>query len=505
MKKLLLGVCGLACAASVFAQGTVLLNNRVLGTVVTHVYGPSTWPQGLWQEGNGSNDFPPGTVNWFGFTPLSGPGFTAQLWGAPGLNQPESTLQPAFPTTTFRTGGGAGWVASVTATLPNVPPDSMDGATLVLRVWDNQCGAVTNWGQAQAQRAARGESPPLNLNQVGGVHTLPPYLVGLQSFNLVACLDPVWEGWVTQPTNQVVLQGGTATFVAVALACPMPFYYQWYHDGVLIEQDLPCHGSVFTITNSQPSDAGSYWVVTFGSNTAAASLTVLSTPVITFQPQSQTAELGSRTTLGVRASGYPAPAYQWFFNGTNALNPLTNQDTLLLTGVQPAQSGAYSVVLTNSVGAVTSAPAFLSVIPPVPRKLVPGLTLTGQAGTSLNLEFTDMLSPSPAWALLESVNLTNSPQWFFDLSAALPAQGFYRAWQTGSPTVTPDLKLDLVPAISLTRPVGSSVRIDYINQFGPIDAWQSLATVALTNSSQLYFDTSTIGRPSRLYRVVPLP
>jgi hypothetical protein len=49
------------------------------------------------------------------------------------------------------------------------------------------------------------------------------------------------------------------------------------------------------------------------------------------------------------------------------------------------------------------------------------------------------------------------------------------------------------------------VRLDYINRFGPIDAWITLDTVALTNTSQLYFDTSSIGQPARLWRVVPVP
>jgi hypothetical protein len=47
--------------------------------------------------------------------------------------------------------------------------------------------------------------------------------------------------------------------------------------------------------------------------------------------------------------------------------------------------------------------------------------------------------------------------------------------------------------------------VDYINQVGPIDAWVALATVTLTNTSQLYFDTSAPGRPDRLYRVVQVP
>jgi hypothetical protein len=49
------------------------------------------------------------------------------------------------------------------------------------------------------------------------------------------------------------------------------------------------------------------------------------------------------------------------------------------------------------------------------------------------------------------------------------------------------------------------LRLDYINQFGPIDAWVTLATVTLTNTSQLYFDVSAPGQPRRLYRVVQVP
>ena len=62
----------------------------------------------------------------------------------------------------------------------------------------------------------------------------------------------------------------------------------------------------------------------------------------------------------------------------------------------------------------------------------------------------------------------------------------------------------MVPAITLTASVGSSLRLDYINQFGPIDAWVTLDTVTLTNTSQLYFDISAPGQPQRFYRLMML-
>ena len=197
-------------------------------------------------------------------------------------------------------------------------------------------------------------------------------------------------------------------------------------------------------------------------------------------------------------------AYQWFFNTTNALAGGANP-VLHLTNVQPVQAGAYTLVVTNIAGAVTSPPAMLSVIPPVEQRLVPGLSLLGQPGSLLNLEDADTLGPSPAWVTLDSVMFTNTPQWYFDVSMPLPPQRFYRAWQTGGPSVIPALNLKMVPALTLTGPVGSSVRVDYINQFGPIDAWVPLDTVTLTNTSQLYFDASAPGQPPRLYRLVQVP
>ena len=101
--------------------------------------------------------------------------------------------------------------------------------------------------------------------------------------------------------------------------------------------------------------------------------------------------------------------------------------------------------------------------------------------------------------------LTNSSQWYFDLSAPLPLQRFYRAWHTSALSPPSTLDLHMVPAITLTGSIGSSVRLDYINQFGPTDAWITLATASLTENPQFYFDTSAIGQPPRLWRIVPLP
>ena len=218
-------------------------------------------------------------------------------------------------------------------------------------------------------------------------------------------------------------------------------------------------------------------------------------PTILAPPRTQTAESGSVARFYVWAQGFPfSPLhYQWFFNG----GVCGDKSFLELPGVQPSHAGAYTVVITNCYGAVTSSPAMLSVIPAVERRSVPALALTAPPSSSLSIDFTHSLE-SPAWTPLSTVTLTASPQFYFDLTSPLPPQRFYRAF---AQRTAPGLDLHMAPAITLTGAIGNSVRVDYINQFGPTDAWVNLATVTLTNSSQLYFDTSAIDQPPRLYRL----
>ena len=238
-------------------------------------------------------------------------------------------------------------------------------------------------------------------------------------------------------------------------------------------------------------------------------LTILA---ISAQPLPQTAEIGSAVTFWVSAAHVPPqPTYHWYFNGTNAATGATNfvahgtNFVLELTNVQPAQAGAYRIVLGAPSGAVTSAPAMLSIIPRVEQRWVPGLTVMGLPGSVLNLECADTLAITPNRTPFATLALTNTSQWYFDTAAALPPRRFFRAWQTGTPSVIPSLAAHMVPEITLTGSIGDSVRVDAINRFGPTDAWVMLDTVTLSNTSQLYFDTTAPGQPQRLYRLVPVP
>ena len=269
---------------------------------------------------------------------------------------------------------------------------------------------------------------------------------------------------------------------------------------VWFEGNAPTVGaSVFTGDNNAslyylPWTTG--WSAMFGGRPTALWLP----PSIVAPPLTQTAEMESLASFSVEvANTLPETTYQWLFNGTNALGGATNS-YLILTNVQPVQAGAYTVVATNPAGTVASDPALLSVIAPVAHRVVAALYVTGDLGSLLHLDYVNGLGAGAAWRSLASLTLTNTPQIWFDLSDPLPAQRFYRAWAAGTP---PALNLGLATVITLTGTIGTSMRIDYINEFGPTNAWVTLDTVTLTNSPRLYFDTTMFGQPPRLYRLVP--
>jgi hypothetical protein len=82
-------------------------------------------------------------------------------------------------------------------------------------------------------------------------------------------------------------------------------------------------------------------------------------PLITAQPQSQTVTQGGSVLFSVTASGQPAPAFQWYFNGQTITG--ATGASLNLTSVQASNAGNYTVTATNSSGSVTSNVATLTV------------------------------------------------------------------------------------------------------------------------------------------------
>jgi len=88
-------------------------------------------------------------------------------------------------------------------------------------------------------------------------------------------------------------------------------------------------------------------------------------PLITSQPQNQTAIAGNPVTFTVTAAGQAPLHYQWRFNnGANWINVGTDSSSFTIPTVQNSNAGMYDVIVTNASGTVTSSSATLSVITP---------------------------------------------------------------------------------------------------------------------------------------------
>jgi hypothetical protein len=186
MKKLILAAIVTSFGINVFAQATVVFNNRISGTLITHVY---IGPRGEIQ-GNGPGDTPAGTTSYAGYTLIgtagtpAGSNYLAQLLGAPGFGQPESSLLPALGVASFRSGGGAGNIAGITATFNNIPPNA-PAATLEMVAWDNSSGLYPTWAQASVGWFQgvifAGRSGVWNQDNLGGTSPAP---------NMINSTDP---------------------------------------------------------------------------------------------------------------------------------------------------------------------------------------------------------------------------------------------------------------------------------------------------------------------------
>lgn len=162
-----------------------------------------------------------------------------------------------------------------------------------------------------------------------------------------------------QPVSLVVTQGLSASF-SVTASGTAPAYY-WRKNGVFIPGQT---NTTLTFASTVPTNAATYSCIAsnfFGAVASAnATLTVNYPPTITVQPVSRVVGVGSNFTVNVTANGVPALAYQWRYNETNIGGATGSSYTVINT--QPANAGGYDVVLTNTLGSVTSSVATITVV-----------------------------------------------------------------------------------------------------------------------------------------------
>ena len=169
---------------------------------------------------------------------------------------------------------------------------------------------------------------------------------------------------ISQPSNQTVTAGQTATF-SVAARGTTPLRYQWQKDRAVI---AGATGATYTTPATDSADNGALFqvVVTNSAGSAtsnSATLTVNSTPVapsITQQPANQTLTAGQTATFAVVASGSATLTYQWQKGAARITGATSASFTTPVTSVSDNGS-QFQVVVSNSVGNATSNAATLTV------------------------------------------------------------------------------------------------------------------------------------------------
>ena len=194
----------------------------------------------------------------------------------------------------------------------------------------------------------------------------------------------------TQPASQMVSAGQTATF-SVAADGNAPLLYQWERNGTPI---AGAASSSYTTPPTTTADNSSRFVVIISdkagsvtSNPATLTVTTANVaPSLISQPVDQTVTAGQTATFSVTASGTAPLSYQWYKNGT-AIGTATSP-TYTTPAETTSDNGAqFTVVVSNSVGKVTSTAAALTVnaatflLSATPASLTFGNVNTGASST----------------------------------------------------------------------------------------------------------------------------
>jgi hypothetical protein len=148
-------------------------------------------------------------------------------------------------------------------------------------------------------------------------------------------------------------------------------------------------------------------------------------PLITQQPISQLGYCGKSVIFDVAATNNPPLGYQWQKDGA-AISGAT-RTSLVLANLQTTNAGRYTVVVTNSLGSITSSNAYLAVNPPgVSLALYSGLTIGGVAGRAYGIQYNTGLTNSSGWQGMTNLTLDVLTGLWFDVEPATQYQRFYR-------------------------------------------------------------------------------
>ena len=324
---------------------------------------------------------------------------------------PAIILQPA--STAVTSGQPATFTVTATGTAPMTFQWSRNGAAIAGATAASFTTAATTSGDNNAQFTVR------VTNSVGSATS---------SAATLTVVAPAAVAITAQPASRTVFAGQTATFSVTATGSPA-LTYQWRKGGTAI---AGATAASFTTPVLTAADSGaSYTVVVTNPvnsvTSAAATLTVnpAVAPTIAQQPASVSVRANDAASFSVTAGGSPPFAYQWRFNGANILG--ANAPTFTIPQAQNADAGAYTVVVSNAAGSVTSAAATLTIAPPgTDLALHQPATASSTQGGGLDASNATDGDLTTRWASAGGVD----PSWLqVDLGAAKPFNTVVLSWE----------------------------------------------------------------------------
>jgi hypothetical protein len=179
-----------------------------------------------------------------------------------------------------------------------------------------------------------------------------------------------WVSWIAPASGPCTVDTiGSSFDTVLAVYVNTPPSVQTVSNVSVIASDDDGGGLLVSRTTFTAAEGVAYQIAVDGFGSADAGIIQFQLslpnpkPTLTTQPQSQTVNEGASATLTVAASGPGSLTYSWRLNGVPVFGGTSA--SLTLNNVQPSHQGAYTVVVSNSSGSVTSAPAVLTVrLPP---------------------------------------------------------------------------------------------------------------------------------------------
>jgi hypothetical protein len=334
-----------------------------------------------------------------------------------------------------------------------------------------------------------------------------------------------WTTWSSTPMATAVLPPIGTNWHSLTLAMQST-NIMVYLDGALVLNTVDnnfdgvpayTNGGITADMYTYPAPSG----VAFQNVVATAA----GAPLITEAPQSQTVIAGSTVTLTSSSLG-TNPTYQWYKNGTNQLTDGGSisgsaTPTLTLQNVFGPDSGAYSIVVSNSLGTITSTPsAQITVVDPAITNQPTGLTngvgtsasfSVGAAGTP-PLQYQWLKGAAPIGgatnATFTLVSVTNTDAANYSVTVSNILGGI-----TSSNAVLVVIPQPLIQSVKFTNQTlsltwsavtGQTYRVEYNDDLNTSN-WTALVPDIIATNVTATATNIVPGVPQRFYRILYVP